>query len=925
MTRLDQLDPEVLDLAAAASMLGADAVHTARVLDGERTARRGAEMSAGAGGRTTRKRPSAALKKYNTDLKKKSSRGTTALREDVLRRRSLQGNNDKDNQKAEKEQDQKADKNNDKDNGKEDDKNKEVETPQPTDVPTPAPVVEYDPYCADSGEVFFYRDNDDVIDVGTCVSVAAKGANNEKDLSQACKGKIVEFDASGTELDEDSARRVKRACKRTCGVCLCPPEGCTVENDPAAGGGDVTTPDDGGDPEIAYVGSCSPWSQCPRCAGDCAGDSSSCETGLVCLNLDGGYNTQSTLAVPGCSGAASGATGWDYCVRPQDVPTPDPTMRPTPSPTHRPTLRPTPNPTVDPTSRPTWSPVVGPTTPRPSRAPTLKPTGVPSVDPTSRPTWEPVAGPTTGRPSPSPTPSPTLKPTEVPVTEEVVTPPETDTTTTAAPPEEEEDPLAPVAPQLNVKFGFATRERLLDPSTSLPIPVGATGYTRADYILYSLAYGLGQVIEERLDNVEYVLDWVEDRARRRALMRLKVTGRAAGSEASGAWSDAWARWATRVGLPGLGRGDRRLSEEAIAESKEGSVQAIESVTEAESGKSAALYVIEFDWSNSEIMPVEVQDMSSSTDSASVNNVAAALSAAPQDATSVAAPEDTEAQQESAQQQQQQLKDDGVLWHAVRLRTTLSPSTTNAAPYLGSALVAAVRRDLNDAVAVAVADGSMLDTLGEYTDGKVIAVSQAGLEGLVPVVPNSQYGTKSADSPEARYTTPLDPGVLDPIRVAGFALFAAAVFMSFCGLRTAVRRRHKRARREVWGTVLKSDQDLNDLLSVGLVMSQHEHEGEAAANGKGDTSGVTSRASASAQSANAEADAVMSVGSDGAPRQSYKARVFDEEELGYRKDDSMLMGGYQRTAEILTTSVTPDGEVELHTSTNNAGNKWLEGR
>lgn len=145
----------------------------------------------------------------------------------------------------------------------------------------------------------------------------AGAAKSKKELTQACCGKIVEFNDSGAELDDDSARRVRRACKRTCLK-----DDNSVDRggrDRDGGGGtdaDVTTP-----PEVKYAGECTYLNPCPRCAADCGGSPLACADGLVCLDLDDYlYDTESVLEVPGCLGATSGATGCYFCVRPEDVP-----------------------------------------------------------------------------------------------------------------------------------------------------------------------------------------------------------------------------------------------------------------------------------------------------------------------------------------------------------------------------------------------------------------------------------------------------------------------------------------------------------------------------------------------------------------------------------------------------------------------------
>mmetsp|Transcript_16112 Transcript_16112/g.46465 ORF Transcript_16112/g.46465 Transcript_16112/m.46465 type:complete len:107 (-) Transcript_16112:220-540(-) len=106
-------------------------------------------------------------------------------------------------------------------------------------------------------------------------------------------------------------------------------------------------------------------------------------------------------------------------------------------------------------------------------------------------------------------------------------------------------------------------------------------------------------------------------------------------------------------------------------------------------------------------------------------------------------------------------------------------------------------------------------------------------------------------------------------------------MVLCFLRASVRRRDRRKQQEVWGTVVKSDQDLNDLLSAGLVVSD---KGDTV-NGtqKGDSGMSQSRRSTlgiaggggNGDGYSAEdMDNVRSAGSGPGPR--FEAWVFDQE-------------------------------------------------
>ena len=160
----------------------------------------------------------------------------------------------------------------------------------------------------------------------------------------------------------------------------------------------------------------------------------------------------------------------------------------------------------------------------------------------------------------------------------------------------------------------------------------------------------------------------------------------------------------------------------------------------------------------------------------------------------------------------------------------------------------------------------------------------------------------------------DLGFMDPLRIVGIVLFVLVSIFAFLLFKVAKRNRKKRIKDEIWGTLLKSDQDLNNLLSVGLVMSidgDHEtrmsssrEDGPFAPSSKGGEEGSFH------SHGNGDPRNILASQSQ-QPRMV--AKVYDEEEMGYSKDNSMLMGGYQRTAHILThVNVGPVGTEGVET-------------
>ena len=255
----------------------------------------------------------------------------------------------------------------------------------------------------------------------------------------------------------------------------------------------------------------------------------------------------------------------------------------------------------------------------------------------------------------------------------------------------------------------------------------------------------------------------------------------------------------------------------------------------------------------------------------------------------------------------------ILWHRVTLQMRLYPAE-DPGSQLGEALARAIDADVNGAVTEWIADGSLLSVLKEDREvggGKVIAVSNG--EG------GAMFSAIGADNvlgaeAEKHLGALADLGFMDPLRIVGIVLFVLVSIFAFLLFKVAKRNRKKRIKDEIWGTLLKSDQDLNNLLSVGLVMSidgDHEtrmsssrEDGPFAPSSKGGEEGSFH------SHGNGDPRNILASQSQ-QPRMV--AKVYDEEEMGYSKDNSMLMGGYQRTAHILThVNVGPVGTEGVET-------------
>ena len=135
---------------------------------------------------------------------------------------------------------------------------------------------------------------------------------------------------------------------------------------------------------------------------------------------------------------------------------------------------------------------------------------------------------------------------------------------------------------------------------------------------------------------------------------------------------------------------------------------------------------------------------------------------------------------------------------------------------GRALVGAIESHVNGIVLESTEDGSLLELLSYRSGGKVLSVAsvETGAEGE-----EGWAGFGGAGAVGSSPLSPLDPNLADPIRIWGIALFGAAALLCFFGHGTAARRYSRRISREKDRIVfLRTERDLDDILSVGMVLS-----------------------------------------------------------------------------------------------------------
>ena len=223
---------------------------------------------------------------------------------------------------------------------------------------------------------------------------------------------------------------------------------------------------------------------------------------------------------------------------------------------------------------------------------------------------------------------------------------------------------------------------------------------------------------------------------------------------------------------------------------------------------------------------------------------------------------------------------GISWQKAHLRYWIY-AADSPDDMISQQKMARISRKVEKTVQSAMDDGDFL-AWAQYADPKIAGLSMVGMEHEAPI--------NVLPLPISPYATPIATGTMDPIRIAGLAIFVFALVGSICLSKVAIRRRRKREARALWGS-LETDKDIDELLNVGLIMPESTHSPQTSKNGASNNSPDGKEGSPAP--GNNEDDAF------GSPFDSPQvlARPMNRSELGYSKDDSMLMGGYQRTMQI----------------------------
>ena len=97
-------------------------------------------------------------------------------------------------------------------------------------------------------------------------------------------------------------------------------------------------------------------------------------------------------------------------------------------------------------------------------------------------------------------------------------------------------------------------------------------------------------------------------------------------------------------------------------------------------------------------------------------------------------------------------------------------------------MARISRKVEKTVQSAMDDGDFL-AWAQYADPKIAGLSMVGMEHEAPI--------NVLPLPISPYATPIATGTMDPIRIAGLAIFVFALVGSICLSKVAIRRRRKR--------------------------------------------------------------------------------------------------------------------------------------
>ena len=234
------------------------------------------------------------------------------------------------------------------------------------------------------------------------------------------------------------------------------------------------------------------------------------------------------------------------------------------------------------------------------------------------------------------------------------------------------------------------------------------------------------------------------------------------------------------------------------------------------------------------------------------------------------------------EQRERLGVPGISWQKVTLKYWMSSADEPETMFIEKKTVRLIRK-ITTTFSEALADGNFL-AWAQYADPKIAGLSEVGAEHAATI--------QMLDLPISPFSQPIETGSLDAIRIAGIVLLILGIVGTSCIAITAKRKRRKREDKAFWGR-LETDKDIDALLNVGLIHTPHNGE----SGGKG--SQRTSRNGTSPHDNSSDEEDIQ------VPTYvpGVLARPMGQSELGYSNDNSMLMGGYQRTMHMPTSSAS----------------------
>lgn len=470
-------------------------------------------------------------------------------------------------------------------------------------------------------------------------------------------------------------------------------------------------------------------------------------------------------------------------------------------------------------------------------------------------------------PVPTPAPLPPVPPGSPPITAAPVSAAPVTPFPTAKP----TISMAPTRyyPAMTVEVSVATQVAMFTTEGG-HVRVGTTKWTRADYLLDAIIYSTSKMLEERLDGlvVEDYLDddaWQDDDQTAEIVAGQRAELDFDGLDAFDSTDvgeegdeDGYRRRRRRVLLEQQDQRERKLVDRSLPIDDRVAYMAPEVAPHGSRRLIVEGIVLELNWDKSTISHVGLESLLENPDLS--KNDKKALNGLP-----------------------------GISWQKAYLRYWIY-AADSPNDMISQKKTARISRKVEKTVQAAMDDGDFL-AWAQYADPKIAGLSLVGLEHEAPI--------NVLPLPISPYATPIATGTLDPIRIAGMALFIFALVGSFCISKIAIRRRRKREARALWGS-LETDKDIDALLNVGLIMPESTPGGDgvfgvggSGAMGSGQTSknGTSNNSPGKDGSGNGSDD----VGPVCSPQ--VLARQMNRSELGYSKDNSMLMGGYQRTMQI----------------------------